>query len=119
MRRLAVAMLVLGALVLGGCGGSGSSTNGSSLPTKVIHVTFDGDSVTPSGERYDVALGQRIELEVTADKPGEIHVHSNPEQEFEYPQGTKTLKLTPITQPGLVTVESHTLDKVLFQLRVQ
>lgn len=123
MRRLvaAVAVVLLSALTLTACGGgSGTSAQDpADLPTKVIDVTFDGDHVTPNGQRYDVAVGQKIELDVTADKPGEIHVHSSPEQEFEYDAGSSTIDVKPIRTPGIVTVESHTLDKVLFQLQVK
>ena len=57
-----------------------------------IEVTFDGDSVSPSGKRVEVAAGEPVELVVTADAPGEIHVHSSPEQELEYDAGTTTLR---------------------------
>ena len=71
----------------------------------------------PNGQKIDVAVGQRIEFDVTADAPGEIHVHSSPEeQEFEYQTGSSTIEVKPIQAPGQVTVESHTLDKVLFTL---
>lgn len=122
MRRLvsAIAVLLLGALLLTSCGSDHSSTqDASGLPTKTIKITFNGDDVSPNGQRYDVAIGQRIELDVTADKPGEIHVHSSPEQELEYDKGSSTIAVKPITTPGIVTVESHTLDKVILQLQVQ
>ncbi len=123
MRRVCAALcsaLLAGAL-LAGCGsGNSSEASGSDpLPTKVIDVTFSGDSVTPNGERVEVAVGQPIEFDVTADAPGEIHVHSSPEQEFEYDQGSSTIAVEPITAPGVITVESHTLDKVILQLQVQ
>ncbi len=63
-------------------------------------------------------VGQPITLHVTADAPGEIHVHSSPEQELEYDQGTTDVQLTPITTPGTVDVESHALEKVIVQLEV-
>jgi hypothetical protein len=122
MRRLvgAVAFALLGALTLAGSGGGGgSSTGAAGLPTKTIKITFNGEDVEPNGQRYDVAAGQRIEFDVTADKPGEIHVHSSPEQEFEYDKGSSTIAVKPITTPGIVTVESHTLDKVILQLEVK
>ena len=96
MHRLvaAVAAVLLTALGLTACGGgSSNATDPADLPTKVI--------------------------DVTADEPGEIHVHSSPEQEFEYDKGSSTIAVKPITTPGIVTVESHTLDKVLFQLQVK
>lgn len=107
-------VMVLG-LVLGGCG---NGDNGPDTETKKITVTVSGDTITPNGERIEVSVGQPIELVVTADAPGEIHVHSDPEQEFEYEAGTQTLELTPIDRPGVVDVESHTLDKTIVQLEV-
>ena len=120
MRRLVavVAVVVLSAVSLTACGGgsSGPAADGS-MPTKVIDITFNGDDTDPSGQKIDVAVGQRIEFDVTADKPGEIHVHSAPEeQEFEYQTGSSTIEVNPIQAPGQVTVESHTLDRVLFTL---
>ncbi|MEO6511119.1 MAG: hypothetical protein ABIO16_09025, partial [Nocardioides sp.] len=115
----AAATTALLALPLTACGGGDSSTSGGSTETKTIQVTFDGDTVTPSGERVDVAVGQKIELDVTADAPGEIHVHSNPEQELAYDKGSTTLTLTPIDQPGVVDVESHTLEQTIVQLEVK
>ena len=123
MRRLvaAIAVVLLSALTLTACGGNDSSAkDASQLPTKRIDITFNGDNVTPNGTKIDVAVGQRIEFDVTADTPGEIHVHSSPEeQEFEYDKGSSTIEVKPIRAPGQVTVESHTLDKVLFILVAQ
>ena len=116
-RRLAALILVLVAsCVLSACG-SGSSSSGS-LPTKVIDVTLTGGVPVPNGTNIDVAVGQKIQLSVTADAPGEIHVHSSPEeQEFSYQVGAdQPFDLDPIPAPGRVTVESHTLGKVLFVL---
>ena len=124
MRRalatLAVLTLALGATAA--CGGDDSSSpsgSGSSDEPQVIEVTVDGDSVTPNGDRVEVQHGQPIELEVTADAPGEIHVHSEPEQELEYDKGTSTVEIEPIDAPGIVDVESHTLDKTIVQLEVR
>jgi ABC-type glycerol-3-phosphate transport system substrate-binding protein len=120
MRRLvaAVTVALVTALTLGACGGSSSSSGaGSNEPTKVIDITFDGSNVTPNGTDIDVKVGQRIEFDVTADKPGEIHVHSSPaEQEFEYKTGSSAFQVKPIPAPTQVVVESHTLDKTLFTL---
>ena len=98
-------------------GGPGSGSPGASAAT-TIRVTFEGDSVTPNGERVDAAVGKPVELLVSADRPGEIHVHSSPEQELTYDAGTTRLQLT-IDQPGVVDVESHTLDKTIVQLEVR
>src|SRR5689334_18919976 len=100
----AAAVLLATAASATACGGSSDSagSNGSSVTPKVIDVTIKGDSVTPNGERVDVSAGQKVELKVTADQPGEIHVHSTPEQELSYDAGTSTLDLKPIDQPGIV-----------------
>ena len=65
-----------------------------------------------------MATGQDVELGVTADEAGEIHVHSDPEQELEYDAGTSTVTIKGIDTPGTVDVESHSLDKVIVQLEV-
>jgi hypothetical protein len=120
MRRALVALLVTVAMTgldLGaaGCGGS---HDGSDDKTKIINVTFSGDSVTPNGERVKVGVDQPIEFVVKADKSGEMHVHSTPEQELEYAAGTTTIPLK-IDKPGIITVESHALNKTIVQLEVQ
>jgi hypothetical protein len=122
MRRLvaAIASALLAVVLLAGCGSSSSSGGtASEQAPKVIDVTINGESVTPNGELVKVSVGQPIELDVTADVPGEIHVHSSPEQEFEYKAGEQTITVDPIKAPGRVEVESHTLEKTLFTLQAQ
>ena len=125
MRRnlasLAVLLCTMG--LVAGCGGdeSGSPSGGTSSQSqepKVIEVTIEGNQVTPNGERVEVSTGQDVELDVTADAPGEIHVHSTPEQELEYDKGKSTLTITGLEQPGRVDVEVHDLEKVIVQLEV-
>ena len=55
--------------------------------------------------------GEPIVFNVRADEPGSLHVHSTPEHELEYGQGTTDLELV-IDQPGVVEVESHELGAV-------
>jgi hypothetical protein len=118
MRRTAVLLTLVVAVLatLSACGGGGS--DGTSSAPKKIDITISGDSVTPNGEKVEVGVDQKIELHVTADSPGEIHVHSTPEQELQYDQGTTDLTLT-IDKPGLVDVESHALEKTIVQLEVR
>jgi hypothetical protein len=109
--------LCLGALTA--CGDDEPAPSGSDQETETIEITFEGGTVTPSGERVEVRVDQPIELVVRADSAGEIHVHTKPDdQEFAYSQGTTTLPLT-IDKPGLVEVESHDLEKVIVQLEVE
>ncbi|MBZ5735069.1 hypothetical protein K8Z61_11220 [Nocardioides sp. TRM66260-LWL] len=144
MRLAATALALTAALALAGCGGradapsttpaapttaggtpsgspSGSASADASPSTPAgttIDVTVTGSDVQPNGERVKVPVGQPVTLRVTADAPGEVHVHSTPEQEFEYQKGVTELTLTNLDQPGIVEVESHTLDKLILQLQV-
>ena len=118
--RLALAVLALALpLILGACGDTDEPADtASGQETKTIDITIDGDSVTPNGDRVEVGVNQPIELVVKADEAGEIHVHSDPEQELKYGVGTTTLPLE-IDKPGVVEVESHALEKTIVQLEVE
>lgn len=83
-----------------------------------IDITFTGDKVDPNGVARKVKAGEPFTLHIVADKPGELHIHSSPEQELEYPAGTSDKKIT-IDQPGVVEVESHDLDTLVVQLEVR
>ncbi|MGN6253328.1 MAG: twin-arginine translocation signal domain-containing protein [Marmoricola sp.] len=131
----AAALLAVGG-VLTGCGSSsGSSADASGAPEEaavtarptpasaqpsgtVIRVHITGDSVDPSGSRVQVSAGKPVTLLITATAPGELHVHSTPEQHIEYPKGTSAAVLT-LDQPGVVEVESHALEKTIVQLEVR
>jgi hypothetical protein len=122
LRALRLVSPVLVALVvLAGCGSDKSdevSTKKDSSGTSTLDVTFKGDKVTPQGVTVKVTAGKPLKLHIVADKPGELHVHSSPEQEIEYPAGTTDKTIT-LEQPGTVEMESHTLDKLVAQLEVR
>lgn len=111
----AVLAVLLAGAALTGC--SSGSSGGATGTNQTIHVTFKGDSVTPNGDRVKVAMNKPVVFEINADKAGEIHVHSSPEQHIDYPAGKSTRKIT-IDKPGVVDVESHALDKTIVQLEV-
>ena len=119
MRRTATVLTVLlcAIPILGGCREDDTSSSTSGDDTQTVEITFSDGSVTPNGERVEVKAGQPIELVVKADEPGELHVHSSPEDELPYGAGTTTLKLT-LDQPGVVDVESHDPKVVILQLEV-
>ena len=130
MRRTLAILAVLSAIALTtGCseeageGGASdpsasSSATGEPATPKVIEVTIEGDSVTPNGDRIEIATGQDVQLDITADEPGEIHVHSTPEQELEYDAGESTLTIEGMERPGTVDVEVHDPEKIVVQLEV-
>ena len=119
MRRLLVALLLGVTALTAGCGTSTSSPgDGDATGVKVIDVTFNGSSVTPNGERVQVAVGEPVELDVHAGASGEIHVHSDPEQEVRYHAGTTQATIGTFNIPGQITIESHALNKVIVILQV-
>ena len=115
-----VACTTLLVAAVAGCSSEddGDSADGASKDPVTVEITFADGEVTPTGERVELSPGQELDLEVTADEAGEIHVHSDPEQELEYPEGTKTFTLS-FDRPGQIEVESHDLDVVILQLQVQ
>jgi hypothetical protein len=117
MRRhlAALAVLVTTLGLVTACGDDEPSDTGGE--TETIEITFSEGTVTPNGERVKVSVGQPIDLVVEADEAGEIHMHSDPEQEFPYEAGTTTFEIE-IDRPGIVDVESHELDATIVQLEV-
>jgi len=134
----AAAVITLAALGLSGCASADDSepedaATASSTPTDspsssastepepagvVVDITFDGDDVTPNGERIDAEVGEPVTLNIDADAAGELHVHSTPEQEIAYDAGTSTHEVT-FDQPGIVDIESHNLEKIVVQVEVR
>ncbi len=83
----------------------------------VIAITIDGDQITPNGDRIEVPLGEPVTFDITADRAGELHVHSTPEQELAFEQGDTQVEVS-FDKPGVVEVEDHESDKVIVQLQV-
>jgi hypothetical protein len=114
-----VALTFLVGAALSACGTDDDSGDGEGASDPVVvEITFKDGEVTPNGERVEVDAGQPIDLKVTADEPGEIHLHSDPEQELEYDAGTETFEIQ-IDRPGVVEVESHDLEVIIVQLEVK
>lgn len=112
-RLLAVIAVLVLATALAGC----SSEDDEPGPT-TVEVTFSGDSVTPLGERITVSKGEPVTFHITAEEPGELHIHSEPEQEIAYDAGTSDHEIT-LDQTGIIAVESHQLEVTIVQLEVR
>jgi len=110
---LAVAALVT-VLALAGCSEEPSEAQEGSSSS--VTLTFENGQAPPP-ERVEVGVGEEIEVIVKSDTEGSLHVHSDPEQEFDFTSGTTTLMLT-IDEPGVVEVESHELEATVLQLEV-
>lgn len=121
MRVLALLAAILGlAATVTACGNDATDqTSQAGKGAEVIDVTFKDDAVQPNGKLVDVKVGQEVELEVKADKAGQIHVHSDPEQQKDYGVGTTRISLGAFKVPGQFVVESHVPEKTIVILQVQ
>ena len=96
---------------------TGSSSASPATGGTTVDITIKAGKVTPNGDRVKATVGAPVTLHIDADKPGELHVHSSPEQEIAFKAGTSTKKVT-IDRPGIVDVEDHALEQVIVQLEV-
>ncbi|MDZ5660339.1 hypothetical protein SFC79_01070 [Nocardioides sp. S-58] len=122
-RQALAPVVLLLAAGLAACGGDAEPPATTQSPrtegdSVVVEVTREGDTFTPNGERVDLGTGQTLVLEVTADEAGELHVHSTPEQDIAYEEGTSEHEIT-VDRPGVVEVESHDPDSIVLQLEVR
>ncbi|MCR1786003.1 hypothetical protein KVF89_25945 [Nocardioides carbamazepini] len=119
MQRLRIVGAALaGFMLLGTATACGSEDKAGSDEKVVVDITVKDGEITPKGDRVKVAAGQPIDLVVTADTAGSLHMHSDPEQEFAYDVGTKTFPVS-IDRPGVIEVESHDPAQIIVQLEVR
>ena len=104
-----------------GSSGSSGSPSASAEPEDtgtVVDITIADGKASPQGKALEVAIGEPVTLRVESDAPGELHIHSTPEQELAFEAGTTEKELT-LDRPGVVDVESHDLDQLLVRLEVR
>lgn len=128
MRRLialAASVAAVATLTLTGCGtttssptASGPASSAGDPHRKVIKVTFANGTVSPIAETLSVSVGDQIVLDIYADAPGEIHVHSTPEQHVDYAKGHSQHPIATSSFPTVIDVESHSLEKTILILQV-
>lgn len=116
-----VATALAAALLLAGCGGSsdGQAATTTQHGGVVVDIAIKDGTVTPQGRRVEVTVGDEIALHVTTDADEEIHVHSDPEHEYEVAAGDDVTETFTIDTPGQVAVEAHHLDATIVQLVVR
>ena len=118
------------ALLLAGCGGSDTGTVSSSPnpdqssaaePSEdvVVDIAVKDGKVTPQGDRVEMKVGQKVTLHITSDAHETIHVHSEPEHEYEIGEGDDIEKSFTIDKPGQIAVEAHHLGVTIAQLVVR
>jgi hypothetical protein len=143
LRRTLLAVLASSTLALTGCGGAtdtsadppstspttedaatGSpSSKPSPRKTKPaaatsVSVKVSGEAVTPVAEQVEVGVGEVLELRIDSDRPGELHVHSSPEQLVEFRAGKRTVEIT-FEKPGQVDIEEHESGVLVARALVQ
>ena len=117
--RRALGTALAGIVLLGTATACGSDDEAGSKDEVVkVDIAVKDGEITPKGDRIKVAAGQPIDLVVTSDTAGSLHMHSDPEQEFAYDVGTKTFPIT-IDRPGVIEVESHDPPQIIVQLEVR
>ncbi|KQT89349.1 hypothetical protein ASG49_16355 [Marmoricola sp. Leaf446] len=97
--------------------GSSASSDPEEAGT-VVAITIADGTASPQGKAMQVAIGEPVTLRVESDAPGELHIHSTPEQELSFEAGTTEDELT-FDRPGVVDVESHDLGQLLVRLEVR
>jgi len=98
-----------------------STTSDGTTPAstaQVVNVTIKDGKVTPAGSTVRVKVGVPIEIKVTADSTGEIHVHSDPEHKLDYKVGVSTLDFT-IDRPGVIEVEVEQTSTLVVNLEAR
>ncbi|MDR7086003.1 plastocyanin [Aeromicrobium panaciterrae] len=127
MKPAAAALLL--ALTLAGCGSTSEPSSEATATTEptpsatteapkgvTVEIEIANGEVLPLDEKVDVKVGEPITLHVVSDAVEEIHVHSDPEHEYEVAAGDdKTFTFT-IETPGQVAVEAHHLDVTVVEL---
>jgi hypothetical protein len=108
-----LAALLLTVPTVAGCGSDQEPASGS--PQR-IKIELDSDTEPPL-ERVEVEPGEEVELVITSDEAGELHIHSTPEDTVPYSAGTTTVTIS-IDQPGVVDVERHEPEALVLQLQV-
>jgi len=115
---LLVATATLG-LSLTACSDDSSDSDGSSDQPVTVDITEKDGKIEPVGKVVKASTGQDITLVVTSDVDDEIHVHSDPEHEFEVAAGDEEKEFTfSVDTPGTIEVESHGLEVTILKLEV-
>jgi major membrane immunogen (membrane-anchored lipoprotein) len=125
VKKLAVVLFVA-AVFLTGCGGDTGTVSSSPNPSGenssdevVVDISIKDGTVTPQGARVDATVGQKVTLHITSDADEAIHVHSEPEHEYELGPGDDVKKSFTVHTPGVVAVEAHHLDLTIVRVVVR
>jgi hypothetical protein len=139
--RWFVVMLLAAGCLLGGCGGdddsgaatttvAATSTSGGATSTGeaasttagfsgvVAEAKVTGDNVQTASRRVRVDLGQKVRVQVEADRAEEVHVHGYDLKKDVAPGKPAVIEFT-ADVPGVFEVELEESSLRLFELQVQ
>jgi hypothetical protein len=85
----------------------------------IVDVTIANGTVMPTNQQLQAKVNQPIIVLVNSDAADELHVHSNPEYEFEVKAAKGQSFQFTVAVPGKVDVELHHLDKTIATITVQ
>jgi hypothetical protein len=92
----------------------------SSVDAVTIDVTISGGKVSPNGKKLDLAVGQKVVLNVTSDVDEEIHAHALGDgYQLDVSAGKPATGSFVVSDPGSFYVEAHHLEKVIVILNVR
>ncbi|MGZ5399153.1 MAG: hypothetical protein ACXWDM_04010 [Nocardioides sp.] len=91
------------------------STETPAGPT--LEVTVAGTDVAPNAQEISLTIGEPLTIVFSADRAGELHVHSKPEQYVDFGAGTSRQRLV-IETPGTVEIEEHETGAVVAVVEV-
>lgn len=84
----------------------------------ILSMSVSGGEVSPMGKTIDLSAGDVLTIRITSDRPGELHVHSSPEQYVDFGAG-ETRRRISIDKPGQVDVEEHDSGALVARLLVK
>ena len=97
-----------------------ASSSSASNNTMTIDITIANGKTTPSGEKINVPVGEKVILNVTSDTDDEVHAHiGGPGYELQVKAGTPAKGEFTIDSPGSFEVESHHLEKIIVILNAR
>lgn len=83
-----------------------------------VQVRIAGERVSPNADEVDLSPGDPLRFEIESDRPGQLHVHSKPEQFVDFGAGRTVQEIT-IKTPGSVEVEEHDTSAVVAIVEVR
>jgi plastocyanin len=117
LTSLTAAGALAAVLTVAGCADDSEPETSPSPADTTVKVTIKGDSVDPVAKQVHIGVGDTITMKVDSDRAGELHVHSTPEQSFDFESGTSSFDVT-LDKPGTVDIEEHVSDTLLVRALV-